>query len=89
MGKLRLERRQATRNRPPTSLWDAFRPDGLLTKRFDAKVCSLLIEARTLTRCLFEDLFMQGGLAEGGDQFVQMMVDDEQTIARKMGSGLA
>jgi hypothetical protein len=24
-------------------LWDAFRPDGLLTKRFDAKVCSRLL----------------------------------------------
>jgi hypothetical protein len=42
MWKLRWERRQATRNGPPTSLWDAFRPDGLLPKRFGAKVCSRL-----------------------------------------------
>src|ERR1700734_603918 len=36
------ETTQATRNAPPTSLWDAFLPDRLLTKRFDAKVCSRL-----------------------------------------------
>jgi len=36
----------------------------------------LVIEARTLTRCIFENLFVQGGLAEGGDEFVQKMVDD-------------
>jgi hypothetical protein len=45
----------------------------------------LLIEARTLTRCLFEDLFMQGGLAEGGDQFVQMMVDDAAKSRQSRG----
>jgi hypothetical protein len=36
----------------------------------------LIIEARTLTRCIFENLFVQGGLAEGGDNFVQKMVVD-------------
>jgi hypothetical protein len=36
----------------------------------------LIVEARTLTRCIFENLFVQGGLAEGGDGFIQKMVDD-------------
>jgi hypothetical protein len=36
----------------------------------------LIVEARTLTRCIFENLFMQGGLAEQGDAFVQKMADD-------------
>src|SRR5260370_6567629 len=31
----------------------------------------LIVEARTLTRCIFENLFVQGGLAEGGDEFVR------------------
>jgi hypothetical protein len=36
----------------------------------------LIVEARTLTRCIFENLFMQGALAEHGDAFVQKMADD-------------
>jgi Family of unknown function (DUF5677) len=36
----------------------------------------LITEARTLIRCIFENLFMQGGLAEGGDDFVHKMLDD-------------
>jgi Family of unknown function (DUF5677) len=48
-------------------------------RHFDA-TCRVLeigsiVEARTLTRCIFENLFMQGALAERGDEFVQQMVD--------------
>jgi hypothetical protein len=44
-----------------------------------------LIEARTLTRCIFENLFVIGGLAEGGDDFVQKMVDDAAKSRRSRG----
>jgi Family of unknown function (DUF5677) len=46
----------------------------------------LIIEARTLTRCIFENLFMQGGLAEWGDEFVQKMVDDAAKSRQSRGS---
>lgn len=46
----------------------------------------LLIEARTLTRCIFENLFMQGGLVEGGDRFVQKMVDDVAKSRQSRGN---
>jgi hypothetical protein len=46
----------------------------------------LVVEARTLTRCIFENLFMQGGLAESGDQFVQKMVDDVAKSRQSRGS---
>lgn len=46
----------------------------------------LIVEARTLTRCIFENLFMQGGLAERGDEFVQKMVDDVVKSRQSRGS---
>jgi len=46
----------------------------------------LTIEARTLTRCIFENLFMQGALAEGGDAFVQKMVDDFAKSRKSRGN---
>jgi hypothetical protein len=46
----------------------------------------LLIEARTLTRCIFENLFMQGGLVERADEFVQKMVDDAAKSRQSRGS---
>jgi hypothetical protein len=54
-------------------------------------VCRLLeigsiVEARTVTRCIFENLFMQGGLAEQGDEFVQKMVDDAAKSRQSRGS---
>jgi hypothetical protein len=46
----------------------------------------LIVEARTLTRCIFENLFMQGGLSERGDEFVQKMVDDVAKSRQSRGS---
>jgi Family of unknown function (DUF5677) len=46
----------------------------------------LTVEARTLTRCIFENLFMQGGLAERGDEFVQKMIDDTAKSRQSRGS---
>jgi Family of unknown function (DUF5677) len=37
----------------------------------------LVVDARTLTRCCFENLFWQGELAEKGATFVEAMVHDE------------
>jgi hypothetical protein len=45
----------------------------------------LITEARTLTRCIFENLFMQGGLAERGDDFVAKMVDDAAKSRQSRG----
>lgn len=45
----------------------------------------LIVEARTMTRCIFENLFMQGGLAEQGDAFVQKMVDDAAKSRQSRG----
>src|ERR1700720_2765113 len=39
----------------------------------------LVVDARTLTRCCFENLFWQGELADKGASFVEAMVDDEVT----------
>jgi Family of unknown function (DUF5677) len=47
---------------------------------------SLIVEARTLTRCIFENLFMQGGLSEQGDLFVQKMADDIAKSRQSRGS---
>jgi hypothetical protein len=44
-----------------------------------------LVEARTLTRCIFENLFMIGGLAESKDEFVQKMVDDAAKSRQSRG----
>ena len=52
----------------------------------------LIVEAQTLTRCIFENLFVQGGLAEQGDKFVQKMVDDlakSRQSRRQLGLELA
>jgi hypothetical protein len=46
----------------------------------------LTVEARTLTRRIFENLFMQGGLAELGDEFVQRMIDDTAKSRQSRGS---
>jgi hypothetical protein len=46
----------------------------------------LIVEARTLTRCIFENLFVQGGLAEGGDGFAQKMVDDTAKSRQSRGT---
>jgi Family of unknown function (DUF5677) len=46
----------------------------------------LIVEARTLTRCIFENLFVQGSLAERGDEFVQQMVDDAAKSRQSRGS---
>ncbi|MBB4373450.1 hypothetical protein GGD63_006273 [Bradyrhizobium sp. cir1] len=46
----------------------------------------LIVEARTLTRCIFENLFMQGGLAEGGDAFVKQMVEDAARSRQSRGN---
>jgi hypothetical protein len=46
----------------------------------------LVVEARTLTRCIFENLFMQGGLAEGGDAFVKQMVEDAAKSRQSRGN---
>jgi uncharacterized protein DUF5677 len=45
----------------------------------------LIVEARTLTRCIFENLFVQGALAEGGDTFVQKMADDAAKSRQSRG----
>jgi hypothetical protein len=45
-----------------------------------------ITEARTLTRCIFENLFMQGALVEGGDAFVQKMMDDHAKSRQSRGS---
>jgi hypothetical protein len=46
----------------------------------------LIVEPRTLTRCIFENLFVQGGLADGGDLFVQKMVDDAAKSRQSRGT---
>jgi hypothetical protein len=46
----------------------------------------LIVEARTVTRCIFENLFMLRGLAKQGDQFVQKMVDDAAKSRQSRGS---
>jgi hypothetical protein len=45
-----------------------------------------IVEARTLTRCIFENLFVQGGLAEDGDNFVQKMVEDAAKSRQSRGT---
>jgi hypothetical protein len=47
---------------------------------------NLIVEARTLTRCIFENLFIQGGLAEQGEAFVQKMADDTARSRQSRGS---
>lgn len=46
----------------------------------------LITEARTLTRCLFENLFMLGGLAESGDEFVRQLVEDAAKSKQSRGN---
>lgn len=38
-----------------------------------------IVEARTITRCCFENLYWVVGLAEEGDAFVRKMRDDEMS----------
>lgn len=45
-----------------------------------------ITEARTLTRCIFENLFMLGGLAERGDEFVKQMAEDAAKSRQSRGS---
>ncbi|WP_375782994.1 DUF5677 domain-containing protein [Bradyrhizobium sp. Pha-3] len=46
---------------------------------------SLIVEARTITRCCLENLYWTVGLAEHGDEFVKQMQDDELTHRRLTG----
>jgi hypothetical protein len=46
----------------------------------------LIVEARILTRCIFENLFMQGGLVERGDAFVEKMVHDGAKSRQSRGN---
>jgi len=45
----------------------------------------LVVEARTLVRCIFENLFCVGGLVTEGEAFVQEMFHDELTSRRLRG----
>ncbi len=45
-----------------------------------------LVEARTLTRCIFENLFLQRGLAESGDAFVTQMAEDNAKSRQSRGT---
>ena len=46
---------------------------------------SLIVEARTLTRCCFENLLWIAELADKGSEFVKQMVEDE--VASRQGRG--
>jgi hypothetical protein len=45
----------------------------------------LVVEARTLVRCIFENLFRVGGLVTEGDAFVKEMFQDELTSRKLSG----
>jgi hypothetical protein len=45
----------------------------------------LVVEARTLVRCIFENLFRVGGLVTEGDAFVKEMFQDELTSRKLRG----
>lgn len=45
----------------------------------------LVVEARALTRCCYENLFCIAGLVERGDEFVKLMYDDELRSLRSRG----
>lgn len=46
----------------------------------------LIVDARTLTRCIFEDLFWQGRLAELGSAFVQEAIVDTARSRQARGN---
>ncbi len=45
----------------------------------------LVVEARTLVRCIFENLFRVGGLVTEGDAFAKEMFQDELTSRKLRG----
>jgi len=47
-----------------------------------------VVEARTITRCCFENLYWSIGLAEEGDSFVRKMRDDEMSHRRAQGQSI-
>jgi Family of unknown function (DUF5677) len=48
----------------------------------------LIVEARTLTRCCYENLFFIVGLIEKGEEFVSAMYHDELASIRSRGNFL-
>ena len=48
----------------------------------------LVVEARVLTRCCYENLFLIGGLIEHGDEFVKAMHQDQIRSLRSQGEFL-
>lgn len=48
----------------------------------------LVVEARTLARLCYENLFCMGGLIEHGDEFVKLMHDDQIRSFRSQGEFL-
>ncbi|TWB87455.1 hypothetical protein FBZ93_12116 [Bradyrhizobium macuxiense] len=49
---------------------------------------SRIVEARTITRCVLENLYWTVGLVEDGDTFVKQMRDDELSHRRSMGQAI-
>jgi len=47
-----------------------------------------IVEARTITRCSFENLYWTVGLAEEGEAFVHKMRDDEMTHRKALGQSI-
>lgn len=47
-----------------------------------------VVEARTLARCCYENLFWLGGLTAKGDEFVKQMMDDHELSTIKRGKEL-
>ncbi|WP_456706383.1 DUF5677 domain-containing protein [Bradyrhizobium sp. USDA 4452] len=47
-----------------------------------------IVEARIVTRCVFENLYWVVGLAEDGDKFVKQMRDDELSHRRSLGQAI-
>src|SRR5262249_49689281 len=47
-----------------------------------------IVEARTLVRCCYENLFWIGGLAGKGKDFITQMIDDDAASRLKRGNAL-
>lgn len=47
-----------------------------------------VVEARTIARCCYENLFWLGGLTAKGDEFVKQMMDDHELSTIKRGNEL-
>jgi hypothetical protein len=47
-----------------------------------------IIEARTITRCCFENLYWTVGLAEEGENFARKMRDDEMSHRKALGQSI-